>query len=123
MGMASGKVARLIFHKSIVMEKTAKKTDALRMFAVPAENVVIVVTIDSIPASPDPNMYIALCYQAFYNTVQDVASTSILRPNGTYGTDSAMVIFNRATGELVIGGEWGCFPEGTRYNIYEIEVG
>ena len=121
--MAMASVPGLIFHKSIVMDSMATMNARKTIQGVACENAGIIVSIDQLPNQPDQNIYIALFYGKFYDPVENPGSTtSILRPNGTYGTDNAMVSFTPSTGVIELGGNYGYFPAGTRYNIYEIKI-
>ena len=121
--MAMENVPGLIFHKSIVMDSMATMNARKTIQGVACENAGLIVSIDQLPNQPEPNIYIALFYAKFYDPVENpLSATSILRPNGTYGTDSAMVSFTPSTGVIELGGNYGYFPAGTRYNIYEIKI-
>ena len=119
MGMTGGKYPRLVDQKTVLMDMTATNESKKQIQLKPVRNFVILIFIDEMP-SPDPNSYIVLQYEG---TSWGSSVTSILRPNGTYGTDSTIASFNYNNGILTLGGQYGYFPEGKTYHVYLFEVG
>ena len=47
----------------------------------------------------------------------------VIRPDGTFGYDGNEASFNKQTGVLTLGGQYGTFYAGEQYRIYQLEVG
>lgn len=123
---SGGSVPRLIDQLDITFATTATNSNKLSVTLTPITNGLVIVLLDTVPASPHSSEYIALAWgQAYtsYGTNSNANLNPILRPAGTIGTDTAMCSFNTGTGVLQIGGSYGHFLAGTTYHVYEFEMG
>lgn len=123
-GMASG-IPRIKYHTSIVMDDMYTSTNRKHIQLPTMSNGLVIVTIDEAPSQPDVNYYIAIShYQLVYEGIKqsNAFGGNILRPNGTIGTDPGMADYYPSTGMLELGGSYGYFMQGTKYNIYMIEI-
>lgn len=81
---------------------------------------------ESIP-SPDTTLYWSLFWIGLFpngnsNTIVNNGN-AILRPNGTYGTDSGLASFNPTTGIFEAKtGSYGKLKAGVTYHVYQFEV-
>ena len=116
--------ARLMNHIEIVMETTATNNAKVSVALTPASSCGILVLIDQYPSAPDASQYIALMWtQAFYSAGAGSKLGDILRPAGTVGTDNTQCSFDKTTGILTLGGQYGHFLQGTKYHVYQFEIG
>lgn len=124
MGMAVGKVARLVFSESITLEDTATQASRKTVQLPVIQNGYICILIDKCPATPDPTIYITLSSYCniFGKYNNQSGGTSILRPNRTIGSDSGGSSYNTTTGVLSLGGSYAYYPQGMTYNIYAFEI-
>ena len=83
----------------------------------------IIVLADELPAV-DLELYWALFFVKSYYNGGDYAKnySTILRPNGTLGTDAGMITYNESTGLLSLGGPYGTFKAGLKYHVYFIDA-
>ena len=122
--MAVGKIPGLVFHTSITFEDTATQSSK-KLVQLPAiQNGFICILLDTCPAVPDPTIYITL--SSYINILGKYGTqnggTSILRPNGTVGSDAGGSSYNTTTGVLGLGGAYAYYPKGMTYNIYALEM-
>lgn len=116
--------ARVLDYQEITMASTATQSNKVTVSLVPSTLCYILIMIDTWPASPDSTEYIALYLGLPKFPLSGAgAASAILRPAGTIGSDSSMVTFNTSTGELQLGGQYGHFMVGTKYHIWQFEVG
>lgn len=97
--------------------------------SVPCEipsNHAVAVTIDSIP-EPDTTLYWGLVWctstVATPVMVRGITGSSILRPNGTYGTDSVWCSFSSSGGMEIGKGPYGKCKAGSTYHIVIADLG
>lgn len=114
---------RLLQYEEITIQSTATSSNKLSVQLVPVDYYTLLVMIDTFPSAPDASEYIALVYTNSKNPSDNGYSGSILRPNGTIGSDGSMASFNNTTGVLSLGGSYGHFMAGTKYNVYLFELG
>lgn len=119
-----GSFPRLIDHADITFTTTATNANRVTVNLTPATNCVVLVFRDDLPSSPDSSEYIALFWAQMYTSYGTGSAVGhILRPAGTIGSDTAQCSFNKTTGVLQLGGQYGYFFAGTTYHIYEFEIG
>lgn len=114
---------RLIDSAEVTLASTATSSNKLSVNLTAATNCVVLVFVDEMPSPPTSN-YTALCWcQIYTENGTTTAFGAILRPAGTVGNDTSMCSFNKSTGVLQLGGQYGYFWAGTKYQIYEFELG
>lgn len=120
----SGGVVKLLRHEEITPTTTLTNNNKMTVSLDVADACAILVTIDEYPSAPDPSYYIALYWSifAYQNGNGGTTGNAILRPNGTIGTDGYMCSYNKSSGVLTIGGQYGYFFAGTKYHIYQFEI-
>lgn len=76
------------------------------------------------PSAPSSG-YTALAWSRFFGerAPSGGAVTAILRANGTVGTDQAMCSFNEGSLALSVGGQYGTFRSGVKYQAIKINWG
>lgn len=115
---------RLLNYEEITLASTATSANKLTVQLTPSDHCFVLIMIDTYPASPDSTEYIALIWgHGFFPAGGGGTVADILRPAGTIGNDSGMCTFYTNTGELSIGGSYGHFLAGTKYHVYQFEMG
>jgi len=71
------------------------------------------------PPTPPSGAYAALIYTR--SSVGNI-STSILRADGTFGTDGAMAQYAASTGVLTVGGSYGVYRAGQTYCVWLLTI-
>ena len=119
-----GSLPRLLHHEEITPTTTATSSNKLYVNLDAATDCLVYVVIDTLPSQPDASEYIALCWAEIFTSYGNGAQYSaILRPAGTVGTDGNMCSFNTSTGVFSLGGSYGHFMAGTKYHVYQFEIG
>lgn len=119
--MASGN-KNLIYAKTVTMEKTASRSDPVVIgLPIMTSNYIILVAIVNYPSPPEDG-YIALIWEKKKIGDFDSRDGRVLRANGTVGTDHGQCTYNESDGTLSIGGDFGRFPLGVKYEIYCIQM-
>jgi len=118
-----GSVPLLIDSAEITMASTANSANNVKIQLTPIVNGFVAVYIDEFPV-PDASLSTALWWAYFTSSAGNAGSNSnaILRANGTIGSDGGMCSFNKTTGLLTLGGTYGNFIAGLKYNILEFEL-
>jgi hypothetical protein len=86
--------------------------------------IVIVVATENTPVSSTAYggyVWVGNTLSMVQNAPGDFIS-KIVRPNRTIGKDFNECSYNRTTGVLTIGGQYGTYFAGTKYRIYQIEI-
>ena len=78
----------------------------------------LVCWIKDLPAPGDSPIAVYCIYQSF----RALKDGTIMRTDGTYGTDQHQFAFNSSTGVLTLGGQYGTFPAGQPYCVLLVEV-
>lgn len=105
----------LLHYVSLVPETTLTNNNKASVQLDPGYCVILVICVDDL--TPPASGYIAITwYSVIY---ADQRHSTILRANGTVGSDNNQCSFNRTTGILQLGGQYGYFPAGTHYDIYQ----
>lgn len=86
------------------------------------ECVVIVVAAENTPVSSTAyGGYIWAINTVEASDIGDYIS-KVVRPNRTIGSDLHECSYNKSTGVLTIGGQYGTYFAGIKYRIYQIEL-
>lgn len=88
------------------------------------ECVVIVVAAENTPVSSTAYggyVWVGNTLSMSQNASGDYIS-KVVRPNRTIGRDFNECSYNKSTGVLTIGGQYGTYFAGTKYRIYQIEI-
>lgn len=118
-GGGGGSIPKLVEQVNFTPETTLTNTNraSVQLTAMPNKAYMVVVYVNSFPAA-DESETLALLYNAIGSSGSAyTANGIILRVNGTIGTDGSMCSYNRTTGIIQIGGQYGHFREGTTYTI------
>lgn len=118
----SGGGGRLLKSIEITMTTTITSSDKMTIDLEPVNDCIVYLAVNEVP-QPDQTQYIALQY-IFWNRddISGETGTSILRPNGTIGTDRSMATYTKSTGQLVIGGDYGHYLSGLTYTILQFDL-
>lgn len=116
--------ARQAFYQKFYPAETYAQTNKLSLELEPSDNCFILVRAVNYP-TPDSTQYKALLWglnRAYFNSTYTNSGTihSILRPNGTIGTDATQCSFNASTGILLLGGEYGHFLPDDEYEVIQV---
>ena len=110
----------LIDSAEITMASTANNTNRVEIQLTPIDNGFVAVYIDEFPA-PDASLSTALWWMHFVSSAGNATGNALLRAAGTIGSDNYMCSFTKTTGLLKLGGQYGSFIAGLKYNILEFE--
>ena len=119
-----GTLPRLLDHVeyTLVSDATQSNKQSIQLTAVNSNNFVLFLTPKTYPSAPSSG-YTALNWIRFVmgSSAADYKG-SILRADGTVGTDGNMASYNATTGVLQIGGQYGTFRTGQVFDIYLFEL-
>lgn len=121
--VSGGTLPHLLDHVeyTMVTDATSSSRQEIQLTAVGSSPYVVFLTPKVVPTPPSEG------YTA-YNWVRvDLKASSgtfgtIIRADGTTGTDQNMGNFTPSTGILLIGGQWGTFRTGQVFDIYLFEL-
>ena len=114
-----GTVGRIVKHVEVIPTSTLTNANRLTVQLNPSSYSAIVVVVNEYP-QPNQSGSTALFWAR--TTLSLTVAGIILRSDGTIGTDPYMCDFNSSTGSLKIGGTYGNFFAGTKYDVYQIDM-
>lgn len=102
---------------TLVTDATSESRQAIQLTAVGSSPYVLFLTPKVVPAAPSSG-YTAYNWVRADMKVNSTLMGSIIRADGTTGTDQNMAGYTPSTGVLLIGGQWGTFRTGQVFDIY-----
>lgn len=119
-----GQIGNIIDYEQVIPSSDATSADRLDVQLTPNNNCILAILAQTYPTAA-ANIYKAICFVRHCDymsiSTNGYGLNLIMRPDGTLGTDRTMATFNKTTGVLSIGGDYGAFVAGDTYDIYQIE--
>ena len=122
--VSGGGHVRQAFYQKFYPAETYTNQNKLSLQLEVADNCYVLVRAVQYPM-PDSTQYKALVWGhnvSYFNDSYTNTNTihAILRPNGTIGTDGGTCSYNRQTGVLSLGGEYGHFLPEDEYEVIQV---
>ncbi|MBR2697526.1 MAG: hypothetical protein IKE76_02965 [Clostridia bacterium] len=119
-----GTIGNIIDYEQVVPSSNATSANRLDVQLTPNDNCILAILAHTYPTAAS-NLYKAICFVRHCNymslSTNGYGLNLLMRSDGTIGTDRTMATFNKTTGVLSIGGDYGVFVAGEAYDIYQIK--
>lgn len=109
------------FYTRITLTSDATSSNRLSVQLPSVDNYAVVVFCVDATSAPASGYSALGQFEAYW--ISKTSSGTILRSNGTQGTDNNLFSYTPSTGVLLVGGQYGTFHAGKSYDIYLFEHG